>query len=167
MYENYTYEQIKALPDTQKIEALKELKILYPENKDLAQHWNVIPMAISNMVAKYLEGKQLGRKKMTPEEKLQKAKERKLKKEQEEKLAKQETINQESKDSVPQPTTPNATVVPVVNQPIQSTNTTSFSIKLQKDILGEEATAILGSIANTLLKEGKYKVSLSVEELEV
>ncbi len=37
MYESYTYEQVKSLPDDQKIIALKELKTIYPENKMLAE----------------------------------------------------------------------------------------------------------------------------------
>ena len=76
MYENLTYDQLKELPDEQKVEALKELKVIYPENKDLAEHLGGAHIAVSNMVAKYLEGKQLGRKKMTEEEKQQKREER-------------------------------------------------------------------------------------------
>jgi len=71
MYENYTYDQIKALPDDQKVTALKELKTTYPDNKDLAKHLDTAHIAVSNMVGKYLEGKTVGRKKMTEEEKAQ------------------------------------------------------------------------------------------------
>ena len=172
MYENFTYNQIKDLPEDQKIEALKELKTMFPDNKDLAKHLNVIPMAISNMVGKYLEGKQVGRKKMTPEEKaqakLQREEEKKLKLQQEiekEKLVQQEIVNQEPEVIVPQPTTSNATVVPIVSESVQS-KSNSFSIKLEKNMLGEEAISRINGIANSLLKENTYKVSLVIEEVE-
>ncbi|MDD4411990.1 MAG: hypothetical protein PHO58_05830, partial [Bacilli bacterium] len=71
MYETLTYEQLKALPDNEKITALTELKNLYPDNRDLAKHLDVAFIGVNNMVAKFLEGKQLGRKKMTEEEKAQ------------------------------------------------------------------------------------------------
>lgn len=83
MYETYTYEQIKSLPDNLKIEALKELTSMFPSNKELAEHLGVIPIVTSNMIKRYIEGKTLGRKTMTPEEKAQAKVERELKKQQE------------------------------------------------------------------------------------
>ena len=162
MYESFTYNQIKDLPEDQKVEALKELKTMYPDNKDLAKHWDVAFIAANNMIGKYLEGKQVGRKKMTPEEKAQ----AKLQRETEKKLKEQQTSINVNEASNTESVIPEKSISSIT-QEIQSINTTSFSIKLQKEILGEEATTILNSIANTLLKEGKYKVSLSIEELEV
>lgn len=149
MYENLTYDQLKELPDEQKVEALKELKVIYPENKDLAEHLGGAHIAVSNMVAKYLEGKQLGRKKMTEEEKQQKREER-LRKKQEEaeiSLQLQEQQNQLKDEE--------ETLI----------DNESFSIKFSKIIVGEEATIVLGSIGSSLLKDGKYKINLSIEEV--
>jgi len=171
MYENHTYNQIKDLPDDQKVEALKELKTMYPDNKDLAKHLNVIPMAISNMVAKYLEGKQVGRKKMTDEEKLQKAQERKLKKQleqQEQQKPEVNTTSQTIRNEEPNAilnTTPSVTPIKEESQPIQS-KTNSFSIKLDKTMLGEEAISRINGISNSLLKENEYRISLVIEEVE-
>lgn len=161
MYENYTYDQLKALPDDKKIEALKELKTLYPDNKDLAKHLSIATIAISNMVGKYLEGKQVGRKKMTPEEKAQKKLEReaeKLKQSQQQEEIKQETTkeqeqtqNQEIKDEK---------FVKVFNI------NPSFNITLDRDLSGEEAILRLNGITNSLLQDNKYKVHLSIEEVE-
>lgn len=179
MYESYTYNQIKDLPDDQKIEALKELKTIYPDNKDLATHLNVIPMAIGNMVGKYLEGKQLGRKKMTPEEKvqakLQREEEKKLKQQQEvekEKKQQQEKSNEQKADEVikSQETKSEETNTKPIEESktVQNqSNINSFSIKLEKNMLGEEAISRINGIANSLLKENTYKVSLVIKELEV
>jgi outer membrane protein OmpA-like peptidoglycan-associated protein len=169
MYETITYDQLKELPDDQKIEALKELKTIYPDNKDLAKHLDTAHIAISNMVGKYLEGKQVGRKKMTDEEKAQAKIEREAEKkrlkeqEKQETLAQQTTTNQEPEIDIPQPTSENATVV-LVKEPIK-TDSNSFSIKLEKDMLGEEAIVRLNGIANSLLKENKYKITVNVEEV--
>jgi len=153
MYENLTYDQLKELPDEQKVEALKELKVIYPENKDLAEHLGGAHIAVSNMVAKYLEGKQLGRKKMTEEEKQQKREER-LRKKQEEvekerlRLLQEQQIQNQVKDEEE-----------VIN------SSESFSVKFSKIIVGEEATIVLGNIGGSLLKDGKYKINLSIEEV--
>ena len=174
MYETITYDQLKELPVDQKVIALKELKTIYPDNKDLAKHLDTAHIAVSNMVGKYLEGKQVGRKKMTDEEKAQAKAERKLKKQQEEKMQQEQekqeamtqsttTTNQESEVDIPQPTSENATVV-LVKEPIQ-TNSNSFSIKLEKDMLGEEVIIRLNGIANSLLKENKYKTNVNIEEV--
>lgn len=176
MYESYTYEQVKSLPDDQKIIALKELKTIYPENKMLAEHWNVAHIAVSNMVGKYLEGKTVGRKKMTDEEKAQKKAEReaeKLKQQQEinqqqnqqqnvQQQSKEEIVDQEIKDEEEK-------IKPITEefQPIQSQpKNNSFSIKLEKNMLGEETFNRLNGIANTLIKESNYKISLNIEEVE-
>lgn len=156
MYETYSYEQIKTLPDNLKIEALKELKSIYPDNRDLAEHLGAAHIAVSNMVSKYLEGKTVGRKKMTPEEKAQKKAERELKKQQE--LEKMQTQIQTQESKQEKETESN---IPPIQQETEVINS-SFSIKLEKDMLGEEATLILNGIAGTLLKEDKYKISLNV-----
>ena len=176
MYENHTYNQIKDLPEDQKVEALKELKTLYPDNKDLATHLNVIPMAISNMVGKYLEGKQLGRKKMSPEEKaqakLQREEEKKLKQQQEaEKVKEQqekENSNEQKTDEVVKSEETKETNDKYTTQdykPVSpQSNASSFSIKLDKIMTGEEAGLRLNGIANSLLKEKEYKVELVIVE---
>jgi len=166
MYENITYDQLKELPDDQKIIALKELKTIYPDNKDLAKHLDIAHIAINNMVGKYLEGKQVGRKKMTPEEKAQAKTEREAEKKRLKEQEKQETMTQQittNQDNVPQPTNPNATIVPIINESIKI-NLNSFSINLNKDMLGEEAISRLSGIANSLLKENQYRVNLIIEE---
>lgn len=159
MYENYTYDQIKALPDDLKTTVLKELKTMFPENKDLANHLGVAPLVTSNLVKKYVEGKQVGRKKMTPEEKAQKKAERELKKQQE--LEKMQTQIQTQESKQEKETESN---IPPIQQETEVINS-SFNIKLEKDMLGEEATLILNGIAGTLLKEDKYKISLNVVEV--
>ena len=173
MYETFTYNQIKDLPEIQKIEALRELKTLYPDNKDLAAHLNVIPMAISNMVAKYLEGKQLGRKKMTDEEKaqakLQRETEKKLKEQQELEKQQQEKAN-ESKENVATTDQGNISKNQYIEKSITEEPKTvqskinSFSISLDKNMTGEEAVSRLNGIANSLLKEKEYKIELVVKE---
>ncbi len=175
VYETYTYEEIKALPDDQKVLALKELKEIYPDNKDLAKHLNVAHIAISNMVGKYLEGKQVGRKKMTEEEKAQAKAERKLKKQQEEKMQQE----QEKQEAMAQQTIPNqesevknsesdleATVMVTSKTTQPQSNLNSFNINLNKNMLGEEAITRLSGVANSLLKENQYRVSLVIEEVE-
>jgi len=171
MYENYTYDQLKSLPDDQKITALKELKAIYPDNKDLAKYLDVAFIAVNNMVGKYLEGKQVGRKKMTDEEKLQKAQERKLKKQleqQEQQKPEVNTTSQTIRNEEPNAilnTTPSVTPIKEESQPIQS-KTNSFSIKLDKTMLGEEAISRINGISNSLLKENEYRISLVIEEVE-
>jgi ATP-dependent Clp protease ATP-binding subunit ClpA len=179
MYETFTYNQIKDLPEDQKIEALKELKTMFPDNKELAVHLNVIPMAISNMVAKYVEGKQMGRKKMTAEEKAQ----AKLKREAEKKLKERQEIEKEKEKITQQEKSDEQKVDEVVKSqeikneetnvksiaeesksiPLQS-NSSSFSIKLDKNMVGEEAVSRLNGIANSLLKEKEYKIELVIAE---
>ena len=169
MYENYTYDQLKELPDDQKVIALKELKTLYPDNKDLAKHLNTAHIAISNMVGKYLEGKQVGRKKMTDEEKAQAKIEREAEKKRLKEQEKQEamtqlttTTNQESEvKNSESDLEANVIVIPKLTQSSNS----SFSIKLEKDMLGEEAITRLNGVANSLLKENEYRVSLVIEEV--
>lgn len=181
VYETYTYEEIKNLPDDQKVLALKELKNLYPDNKDLAKHLDVIPMVVSNMVGKYLEGKQSGRKPMTEEEKAQAKIEREakklkelqeqqqLQKQQEEEKEKEKVNKTESQESQESKEVENKALetatIPIPNIQTQI-NSSSFTIKLDKNIAGEEATMMLSSLANTLLKDGKYKISLTIEEVE-
>ncbi len=94
MYETITYDQLKELPDDQKVLALKELKTLFPDNKDLAKHLNTAHIAVSNMVGKYLEGKQVGRKKMTEEEKAQVKAEREAEKKRLKEQEKQQELQQ-------------------------------------------------------------------------
>lgn len=55
MYESITYEELKGLPRDQKIEALKELKALYPTQKKIAEKLGVNPANIYNMIAKYVK----------------------------------------------------------------------------------------------------------------
>jgi len=172
MYETLTYEQLKALPDDQKIIALKELKSTYPDNRDLAKHLDVAHIAVSNMVGKYLEGKQLGRKKMTEEEKAQAKAERELKKLQE-LQAQQEQIQKSQQEESQEEETKTETqetkeevkdeISNVINQ--SESKNDSFAIKLEKNMTGEEAILRLNGIANSLLKENKYKVVLSVKEV--
>lgn len=162
MYEKYTYEQIKELPDELKTTVLKELKEKFPVNTDLAKHLNVAPIVTSNLMKKYVEGIQVGRKKMTEEEKAQAKAEREAKKLQEQTGTTQSTItnvvtNPES-ELKPEP------VITPTNDPIQSTNS-SFNITLDKDMVGEAATVILNGIAGTLLKDVKYQVTLNIEEV--
>lgn len=175
IYETYTYEEIKNLPDDQKITALKELKAIYPDNKDLAKHLDTAHIAVSNMVGKYLEGKTVGRTKMTDEEKAQaKAKreaEKKLKaqkeKEQQEQELKQQTSQTQTQEQVlntDQGKVQESQSIQKFN-PEPKTNSNLFTINLNKDIMGEEATAILNGFANTLLKGNNYKVSLNIEEV--
>jgi len=189
MYETYTYEQLKALPDDQKIIALKELKSTYPDNRDLAKHLDVAHIAVSNMVGKYLEGKQLGRKKMTEEEKAQAKAERELKKlqqlqaqqkqiqkspQEESQEEETKTETQETKEEVKDETSNAISYTSIMsNAPVPPTNeinqseskSNSFSIVLEKNLTGEEAILRLNGIANSLLKENEYKVVLSVEEV--
>lgn len=160
MYESYTYDQIKALPDDQKTEALKELIKIYPTNKELAEYLDVAPIVTSNMVKKFVEGIQVGRKAMTPEEKAQKKAEReeeKLKqlqeqqtKENESKTKSNEEVKDETKDEV---------------KPEPELKVNSFSIQLDKNMIGEEAIVRLNGISNSLLKDKEYKVNLVVEEV--
>jgi len=174
VYESYTYDQLKELPDDQKITALKELKTIYPDNKDLAKHLDTAHIAISNMVGKYLEGKSVGRKKMTEEEKAQAKEQRKLKKQAEEAKAQQQ-IQQEQQEEVQSEDKVVTTLPEIKNEESNTTTpitqsiqpkTNSFSIKLEKNLTGEEATARLNGIANSLLKDNTYKISLVIEEVE-
>jgi len=180
MYETITYDQLKELPVDQKVLALKELKTIYPDNKDLAKHLNTAHIAVSNMVGKYLEGKQVGRKKMTEEEKAQAKAEREAEKK---RLKEQEKLQQEQEkqEALTQSTTTTTTTnqepevknsesdleasVIVTPKLTQSSNS-SFNIKLEKDMLGEEAITRLSGVANSLLKENQYRVSLVIEEVE-
>ena len=180
VYESYTYDQIKALPDDQKITALKELKTTYPDNKDLAKHLDVPFIGVNNMVAKYLEGKTVGRKKMTEEEKAQAKLEREEAKKLKQQIEKQQlqqqeqqkpevnttsqTIRNEEPNAILN-TTPSVTPIKEESQPIQS-KTNSFSIKLDKTMLGEEAISRINGISNSLLKENEYRISLVIEEVE-
>ena len=176
VYESYTYDQLKELSDDQKVIALKELKTIYPDNKDLAKHLDTAHIAVSNMVGKYLEGKSVGRKKMTEEEKAQAKAERELKKAQEsQKQSNQEnkaedviktteqTINEVNEVKDEEKTIPPIKEESQVKTPESKSN--SFSIKLDKNMNGEEAISRLSGIANSLLKENQYKVSLVIEEV--
>ncbi len=167
MYENYSYEQLKSLPDDQKIEALKELKTIYPDNKTLAEHLDVAFIAVNNMVGKYLEGKTVGRKKMTDEEKLQKKAERKLKKELEQQEQQKEKEVKEEEKIVNQEIKNEETNVQNTSEEVQSNQvkSNSFSIKLEKDMTGEEAITRLNGVSNSLLKENQYRVSLVIVEV--
>ncbi len=165
MYESYTYEQVKSLPDDQKIEALKELKSIYPDNRDLAQHLNVAHIAVSNMVGKYLEGKTVGRKKMTPEEKAQKKLEReaeKLRQLQEQHNQTQEInttqTQQETKDNEEEKD------IPSITETLKP-KSNAFGITLTKTLSGEEAIKRFNGIANSLLGECEYKIEVSIEEV--
>lgn len=163
MYESYTYEQVKSLPDDQKIIALKELKTIYPENKMLAEHWNVAYIAVSNMVGKYLEGKTVGRKKMTEEEKAQKKLEREQEKQKQLELQKQQTQenNEVKKETELEDTTTN--IPPITETPKPKSN--AFGITLNKTLSGEEAIKRFNGIANSLLGECEYKIEVSIEEV--
>ncbi len=55
MYESITYEELKSLPRDQKVQALKELKALYPTQKKIAEKLGVNPANIYNMIAKYVK----------------------------------------------------------------------------------------------------------------
>jgi hypothetical protein len=63
VYESITYEELKSLPRDQKIEALKELKALYPTQKKIAEKLGVNPANIYNMIAKYVKAEDEGRPK--------------------------------------------------------------------------------------------------------
>jgi outer membrane protein OmpA-like peptidoglycan-associated protein len=166
MYENYTYDQLKALPDDKKIEALKELKTLYPDNKDLAKHLSIATIAISNMVGKYLEGKQVGRRKMTDEEKAQAKIEREAKKLKQSQKQQTQTQQQEKLQQEPnKEQTQNQEIKDEKFVKVFSINP-SFNITLDKDLSGEEAILRLNGIANSLLQDNKYKVHLNIEEIE-
>jgi len=110
---------------------------------------------------------------MTEEEKAQAKAERKLKKQQEEKmqqeqekqesLAQETTTNQESEIKNSESVLESSAII--TSKLTQSSNS-SFSIKLEKDMLGEEAITRLNGVANSLLKENQYKISLVIEEEE-
>lgn len=63
MYESITYEELKSLPRDQKVEALKELKALYPTQKKIAEKLGVNPANIYNMIAKYVKEEDEGQPK--------------------------------------------------------------------------------------------------------
>jgi hypothetical protein len=60
-----TYEALKALDGEAKVNALKELMKEYKTNKAIAEHLGANPLAISNMIKRYVEGKPIGRQKKT------------------------------------------------------------------------------------------------------
>lgn len=180
MYETYTYEQVKNLPDDQKVIALKELKAIYPENKILAEHWDVAHIAVSNMVGKYLEGKQMGRKKMTDEEKAQKKLERETEKlkqlQEQQRLQQQESQSQQEQDQqqeiekqgIENEASNIISYTPIVSNQITETfkpKSNAFGITLNKTMSGEEAIKRFNGIANSLLGKCEYKIEVSIEEV--
>lgn len=149
MYENFTYEELRNLSEDKKSEAWKELHILYPENKVLAQKLNVATIAVVNAVKKYVLGEPVGRAKkkveIVPLEPIQET--QKIDKQESQQPPKRK-YNRKAKSDMPE--------IRLVIHP--------FSINISNIFTTEEAQTILNGIGSTLLKNKTYKVEINISE---
>lgn len=153
MYENITYEELKNLPDEEKVKALTELLSITPDRKELAKKLGVAPIAIINLIGKYLEGKQIGRKKKETIEVENLIEEPKQKRK----------YTRKSKDEEKS------------EQPIQSLSTQvekiifeekhNITISLNTEFTGSEIQHILTGISTTIFDNKKYKINLEITEI--
>lgn len=162
MYESIKYEDLKQLPDDQKKEALQELMTTYGSNSAIAEAVGGVPVAISNMYKKYVEGKSVGRTKGSKnateaiqEESLNNVTEIKPKRKYTKKTDKvveqiQEPLQEE-----------------IIRTPIKLSELTSlsFTTLLLGDFTGEEIKSRVSGIINSLLNDKKYTINVRIDEL--
>jgi len=149
MYENITYAEIKKLPAVEKPYAWKELKSLYPTQKELAEKFGVSPAVVYNMISRYV-----GREKRAAKLELIKTpkKTRNRRKKQSDRIE-QDAVSIEAKPIVPE--IKNIENIPEID---------SFSIAIKKTVSGEDAQFFLNGIGSTLLKSQKYVIEVRISE---
>lgn len=190
MYENITYEELKALSEDEKTKALKELIEKYPDKKQLTARLGVAPVAIMNLIRKYVDGKPIGRanqKKQAPQaDQIQKLPQE-AKQEPEQDPQSQQVLQQEQPHEVKIKRKYNRKVKPevvikspkvekvayikpepvkdeAINISISNVTFDSFSITIRKAVSGEDAQFLLNGISNTLLKNQKYIIDVKITE---
>lgn len=155
MYESIKYDELKQLPDEQKKEALQEFITKYGSNKAIAEVLGSVPIAISNMIKKYVNDEPIGRKKKeettveTPKNEV--SQETKPKR----KYTKKTTI-----ETKPEPQQPE-----IIRAPIKLPKpSASFTTSLNGELSGEEIKERVSGIVNALLNSKTYSITLQVEE---
>lgn len=169
MYENITYDQLKDLPDEEKKEALIYLKEKYPTYKEMSQAIGGIPLSLSHLYMRVVEGKTFGRKK-------------KEEAPSEEKQVLNETQDQQKDENDKPSDTPALStstmkkkrgskkketeiITPQKEQSVAPKKDFSFTIGLEVEVSGEEAKTRMEGVMASLLKDKNYKVKLSIEEV--
>jgi hypothetical protein len=188
MYENITYAELKGLSEDEKANTLKELIELYPDKKQLAAKLGTAPVAIINLIRKYVEGKPVGRIKGSKNIKVEVVKPEEIKpettqesqqepgqepqQEQQPGVKVKRKYNKKAKPNVvielpkadvleeikPEP------VNEIVNVPANNVDENSFSITVIKTVSGENAQVLLSGLANTLIKGQQYGIEVKIIE---
>jgi hypothetical protein len=173
MYENLNYGEFRQLPDEEKGNALRELEKTYKEDrKKIAEHLNIKGNVLGILYSKYVEGNKLGRQKI---ERSINQIERSINQEPKNEVINEPEIKEEDKPNVfkqilSQPENkPVEEVEPKfhipVHSPIIEEDESGFSIKLDKQIAGEEVKERVAGIVNSLLDNKKYAITLVIQEL--
>lgn len=154
MYESITYEELKSLPRDKKIEALKELKALYPTQKKIAEKLGVNPANIYNMIAKYMKEQDEGQLKAKA------------------KAAKEPVVPAISKTEVKAEVKPEVKLAPsgpektrirhVRNRKMDLEE--NLLITLSKSLTGEESQALFAGIGSTFLRNHHYRIEIRISE---
>lgn len=164
MYENIKYEELKQLPDDQKKEALQELMNLHGSNSAIAKAIEGFPVAIANMYSKFVEGKQIGRKKgsknavkevvQQPTEEIHIVEtpiiipETKPKRTYNRKQKEVSTIQQDSQES----------------QDITQLPSASFTTSLSGELTGDQIKQRVTGMINSLLDDNQYTINIQIDE---
>lgn len=173
MYENIKYDELKNLPDDQKVIALNKLKEIYTDNKAIAEATGAAPIAISNMIKKHILGEHVGRTKAnknettinndTIVENKETANEPIREKRKYTRKIQPEIIKEElHKDEIVKEEEP----VEYETQHQETiSNKFSFTTGLCGEIEGEVVKSRITGITNSLLDDKKYLIELKISEL--
>lgn len=169
MYENITYEELKNLPEDQKVEAWKELHDLYPSNKELSLKLGVAQIAVTNAIKKYVLNEPIGRAnkkekaEYSPEQIQEVQEDTKPELQQEQQVDKpKRKYNRKSKqDNLTLEIEP----VTVKNESDKiNIDINTFLININNTFSGENAQVILNGIGSTFLKDRNYNIEIKISE---
>jgi len=177
MYENITYQQLKELTDEQKKEAIISLKNKYATYKEMAQAVGGVPVALSNLYLRLVDGKKMGRKKkdettvQPKKNSVQDNQNEQTEKQSEPVLSSKELSIKKQKSASDSSTENVATSQLPAERKQESIPTTkpkksaSFTIGMEIEAIGEEAKNRIQGVANSLLNNKTYKIKVIVEEV--
>lgn len=162
MYESITYEELKSLPRDQKIEALKELRALYPTQKKIAEKLGVNPANIYNMIAKYIKADDEGQPKAKVNVVREAARPAEVKAEvkSEVKSEAKSEANTEAKSLTFEPERSRVKHVRDKRRNMQE----NLQFTVAKSLTGEEAQYLFTGIGSTFLKNHDYRVEIRIIE---
>jgi len=150
MYENMTYAELKKLPDVERQNAWKELTVIYPTKKELAQKFGVSIAVIYNNILKYVKGK--------PTEKTQAEKQEAIVKRPRKTKSLSQPAGLDEKSDKLNP------VDFEIKNPDNAPQDELFSIDIKKTVSGEDAQFFLNGIGGTLLRNQKYTIEVRITE---